>query len=598
MKKILINTTSKELRVAFIEKKILYDFIIEYSKYKQKKSNIYKGKISHIEPSLEAIFVDYGVEKHGFLPFKEISQEYFPYQYSVYNKKKIQDILYKGQEIIVQVSKEEKGNKGAALTTFISLAGIYLVLLPNNPNSGGISRKIEKNKRVELKEILSSLHLPQGMSIIIRTAGLGKSIEILQSDLSFQLKHWQIIKKISEKCKAPFLIHQESNIIIRIFRDNLHSDISEILIDNIQTLNLAKKYITLLGRCDFIDKIKFYNKNIPLFSYYQIESQIESAFQRKITLPSGSSIVIDTTEALTAIDINSAKSTKGIDIEETAFKTNLEAANEIARQIRIRDLSGLIVIDFIDMSPIEHQREVENCFKKATRQDRARIRIGKISDFGLLELSRQRIGTSLEELKNYTCPTCRGTGTIRNYKSFSVSILRIIEEKILKKNTYAIYVNVPNTIAYYLLHEKKNEINQIQKRHQKKVKTIIISNHHIQIPQYFIYRIKRKKEISSANNFLTKSHNITTTILEKKHKYIHTKTKTTKTCKKKISTRKKFFSYLIDKIDIYINNFTKNNIKNIFSWNIINKIWNKLSHILHLCIMYINIKNFLEKLNK
>ncbi|MCR3755117.1 MAG: ribonuclease E [Candidatus Westeberhardia cardiocondylae] len=409
MKKILINVNKKkEFRIAFIDGKKLYDLNIEKFNHKHKKSNIYKGIITRIEQSLEAVFVNYGVNKNGFLPFKEISNEYISLEDYLYNKKNIKNILYKGQEIIVQINKEETGNKGALLTTFISLAGSYIVLMPNNPNAGGISKKITKNERTTLKETLSYLKIPAGMSVIIRTASLGKSITELQSDLYFRLKNWEIIKKLSINCKAPSLIHKESNIIVRIFRDNLNNDISEILIDNIKILNLAKKYIIFLGRSDFSNKIKFYNGEMSIFQYYQIESQIASIFQRKVKLPSGSYIVIDTTEALTAIDINSAKSTKGLDIEETALKTNLEAVNEIARQIRLRNLSGLIVIDFIDMSIIKHTRKVENYFREAIKQDRAKIKIGKISNFGLLELSRQRINSSLKEIGNYTCHTCNG----------------------------------------------------------------------------------------------------------------------------------------------------------------------------------------------
>ncbi|CAK8739039.1 Ribonuclease E [Sodalis praecaptivus] len=369
-----------------------------------KKANIYKGKITRIEPSLEAAFVDYGAERHGFLPLKEISREYFPPQYSSHGRPNIKDVLREGQEVIVQVDKEERGNKGAALTTFISLAGSYLVLMPNNPRAGGISRRIEGDDRTELKEALSSLELPDGMGLIVRTAGVGKSADALQWDLAFRLKHWQAIKKAAEGRPAPFLIHQESNVIVRAFRDYLRPDIGEILIDNPKVLDLAKEHIASLGRPDFTSKIKLYSGEIPLFSHYQIESQIESAFQREVRLPSGGSIVIDTTEALTAIDINSARSTRGGDIEETAFNTNLEAADEIARQLRLRDLGGLIVIDFIDMTPVRHQREVENCLRESVRQDRARIQIGRISRFGLLELSRQRLSPSLGESSHHVCP--------------------------------------------------------------------------------------------------------------------------------------------------------------------------------------------------
>ncbi|MDN6072896.1 MAG: ribonuclease E, partial [Enterobacterales bacterium] len=444
MKRMLINATQQEeLRVALVDGQRLYDLDIESPGHEQKKANIYKGKITRIEPSLEAAFVDYGAERHGFLPLKEIAREYFPNNYSSHGRPNIKDVLREGQEVIVQVDKEERGNKGAALTTFISLAGSYLVLMPNNPRAGGISRRIEGDDRTELKEALSSLQLPDGMGLIVRTAGVGKSAEALQWDLSFRLKHWDAIKKAAEGRPAPFLIHQESNVIVRAFRDYLRPDIGEILIDNPKILDLAKQHIAALGRPDFSSKIKLYTGEIPLFSHYQIESQIESAFQREVRLPSGGSIVIDSTEALTAIDINSARATRGGDIEETAFNTNLEAADEIARQLRLRDLGGLIVIDFIDMTPVRHQREVENRLRDAVRQDRARIQIGRISRFGLLEMSRQRLSPSLGESSHHVCPRCNGTGTVRDNESLSLSILRLIEEEALKENTNEVHAIVP-----------------------------------------------------------------------------------------------------------------------------------------------------------
>lgn len=393
MKRMLINATKNEaLRVALVDGKNLYELDIENKNF-HKKSNIYKGKITRIEQSLEAVFVDYGAERHGFLPFKEISCEYLNSLDIKKNSNTIKTVLSKGQELIVQVDKEERGNKGAALTTFISLAGSYLVLLPNNPRAGGISRRIEGESRTELKEVLSSieLELPKGMGLIIRTAGLGKSTEKLKFDLKVRLQHWQEIKRAAKNRKVPCLIHQESNVLIRAFRDYLRQDIGEILIDNPNILDLAKQYITYLGRQDFINKIKLYSSEQPLFSNYKIESQIQSLFKRKVRLPSGGSIIIEHTEALTAIDINSASSTSCCDISETAFHTNLEAADEIARQLRLRDLGGLIVIDFIDMIPTPHQLEVENFLREAVRQDRAKIKIGSISSFGLLELSRQRL---------------------------------------------------------------------------------------------------------------------------------------------------------------------------------------------------------------
>ncbi|OKB68503.1 ribonuclease E [Serratia marcescens] len=414
-------------------------------------------------------------------------------------------MLREGQEVIVQVDKEERGNKGAALTTFISLAGSYLVLMPNNPRAGGISRRIEGDDRTELKEALSSLQLPDGMGLIVRTAGVGKSADALQWDLSFRLKHWEAIKKAAEGRPAPFLIHQESNVIVRAFRDYLRPDIGEILIDNPKILDLAKEHIAALGRPDFSSKIKLYSGEIPLFSHYQIESQIESAFQREVRLPSGGSIVIDSTEALTAIDINSARATRGGDIEETAFNTNLEAADEIARQLRLRDLGGLIVIDFIDMTPVRHQREVENRLRDAVRQDRARIQIGRISRFGLLEMSRQRLSPSLGESSHHVCPRCNGTGTIRDNESLALSILRLIEEEALKENTKEVHAIVPVQVASYLLNEKRESVSAIEKR-QGGVKAVIVPNDQMQTPHYSVLRVRKGEETSTLSYLLPKLH--------------------------------------------------------------------------------------------
>ena len=506
MKRMLINATQQEeLRVALVDGQRLYDLDIESPGHEQKKANIYKGKITRIEPSLEAAFVDYGAERHGFLPLKEISREYFPSNYSSHGRPNIKDVLREGQEVIVQVDKEERGNKGAALTTFISLAGSYLVLMPNNPRAGGISRRIEGDDRTELKEALSSLQLPDGMGLIVRTAGVGKSAEALQWDLTFRLKHWDAIKKAAEGRPAPFLIHQESNVIVRAFRDYLRPDIGEILIDNPKILDLAKEHIAALGRPDFSSKIKPYIGEIPLFSHYQIESQIESAFQREVRLPSGGSIVIDTTEALTAIDINSARATRGGDIEETAFNTNLEAADEIARQLRLRDLGGLIVIDFIDMTPVRHQREVENRLRDAVRQDRARIQIGRISRFGLLEMSRQRLSPSLGESTHHICPRCAGTGTIRDNESLSLSILRLIEEEALKENTKEVHAIVPVPIASYLLNEKRESVNAIEKR-QGGVRAVIVPNDQMQTPHYSVLRVRKGEESSVLSYLLPQIH--------------------------------------------------------------------------------------------
>lgn len=506
MKRMLINATQQEeLRVALVDGQRLYDLDIESPGHEQKKANIYKGKITRIEPSLEAAFVDYGAERHGFLPLKEIAREYFPANYSAHGRPNIKDVLREGQEVIVQIDKEERGNKGAALTTFISLAGSYLVLMPNNPRAGGISRRIEGDDRTELKEALASLNMPDGMGLIVRTAGVGKSAEALQWDLSFRLKHWEAIQKAAENRPAPFLIHQESNVIVRAFRDYLRQDIGEILIDNPKVLELARQHIAALGRPDFSSKIKLYTGEIPLFSHYQIESQIESAFQREVRLPSGGSIVIDSTEALTAIDINSARATRGGDIEETAFNTNLEAADEIARQLRLRDLGGLIVIDFIDMTPVRHQRAVENRLREAVRQDRARIQISHISRFGLLEMSRQRLSPSLGESSHHVCPRCSGTGTIRDNESLSLSILRLIEEEALKENTQEVHAIVPVPIASYLLNEKRAAVSAIEAR-QGGIKCVIVPNDQMETPHYSVLRVRKGEETSTLSYKLPKLH--------------------------------------------------------------------------------------------
>lgn len=506
MKRMLINATQQEeLRVALVDGQRLYDLDIESPGHEQKKANIYKGKITRIEPSLEAAFVDYGAERHGFLPLKEIAREYFPANYSAHGRPNIKDVLREGQEVIVQIDKEERGNKGAALTTFISLAGSYLVLMPNNPRAGGISRRIEGDDRTELKEALASLELPDGMGLIVRTAGVGKSAEALQWDLSFRLKHWEAIQKAAESRPAPFLIHQESNVIVRAFRDYLRQDIGEILIDNPKVMEMARQHIAALGRPDFSSKIKLYTGEIPLFSHYQIESQIESAFQREVRLPSGGSIVIDSTEALTAIDINSARATRGGDIEETAFNTNLEAADEIARQLRLRDLGGLIVIDFIDMTPVRHQRAVENRLREAVRQDRARIQISHISRFGLLEMSRQRLSPSLGESSHHVCPRCSGTGTVRDNESLSLSILRLIEEEALKENTQEVHAIVPVPIASYLLNEKRTAVNAIETR-QNGVRCVIVPNDQMETPHYSVLRVRKGEETPTLSYLLPKLH--------------------------------------------------------------------------------------------
>ncbi|QJC28943.1 ribonuclease E [Enterobacteriaceae endosymbiont of Plateumaris rustica] len=578
MKRMLINATQhEELRIAIIDGQKLYNLDISNNNYKQKKSNIYKGKISHIEQSLEAVFVDYGTSKHGFLPFKEIANEYITNNLNkiILKKKNIKKYLYEGKELIVQINKEERGNKGASLTTFISLAGTYLVLMPNNPKVGGISKRIEGEKRNELKKILLSLKLPKDMGLIIRTAGLGKNNQELEYDLQFRLKHWKLINKIANSKPAPFLIHQESNVIMRSFRDYLCTDINEILIDNPEILKLAKKYINLLGRSDFNHKIKLYSGKIPLFSYYKIESQIETIFQRKVNLFSGGSIVIDTTEALTSVDVNSAKATKGINIEETAFNINLEATDEIARQLRLRDIGGLIVIDFIDMSSLEHQRAVEQRLRNKVNQDKAKIQMNHISKFGLLEMSRQRINSSLRELNHFICPRCIGNGTIRNNKSLSLSILRLIEEEALKDNTKEIYVIVPVKIASYLLNQKRKFINTIENR-KNGIRTFIIPNDQINTPNYSILRICHGEDKKNINNSIIKIYNLNYKFYHNKYLYsffkkylIQNKELTIKNQNKIIKKNKNFVFFS------KINNIIKKNFNHKFNnikLNLIKKI--------------------------
>ena len=493
----LINATqSEELRVALVDGQTLFDLDIESPGHEQKKSNIYKGKITRIEPSLEAAFVDYGAERHGFLPMKEIARNYFPQGYTFKGRPSIKEVLKEGQEVIVQIDKEERGQKGAALTTFISLAGSYLVLMPNNPRAGGISRRIEGDERSDLKASLSKLNLPHGMGLIVRTAGVGKSYEELEWDLSVLVHHWESISDVALGRSAPFLIHQESNVIIRAIRDYLRRDIGEVLIDRPKIYESVKKHIELV-RPDFLNKVKLYDSEAPLFTHYQIESQIETAFQREVRLPSGGSIVIDPTEAMTSIDINSAKATKGGDIEETAYNTNLEAADEIARQLRLRDLGGLVVIDFIDMTPVKHQREVENRMRDAVRPDRARIQLGRISRFGLLEMSRQRLRPSIGETSQGVCPRCNGTGHVRSVESLALSILRLMEEESIKENTLHIQAQVPVPVATYLLNEKRRSVFHIEKQH--KVKVLIIPNPHMDTPQYEVIRVRTDESIAEAS---------------------------------------------------------------------------------------------------
>ncbi len=489
MRRMLINATQpEELRVALVDGQKLYDFDIEIPSKEQKKANIYKGIITRIEPSLEAAFVNYGAERHGFLPFKEITPNYFGHAVDEeFSRRDIKDLIKEGQEVIVQVEKEERGSKGAALTTYISLAGSYLVLMPNNPRAGGISRRIEGDIRSDMREVMSQLEIPEGMGLIVRTAGGGKSAEELQWDLNYLLQLWEAIDRSAKEKPAPFLIFQESNVIIRALRDHLRSDIDEILIDDVGTFKLVRSFLQQVMP-QFIQKAKLYQDPVPLFSRYQIESQIETAYSREVPLPSGGAIVIDHSEALTAIDINSARATKGGDIEETALNTNLEAADEIARQLRLRDLGGLFVIDFIDMMAARNQRAVENRLREAIKADRARVQIGRISRFGLLEMSRQRLRPSLGESSLLTCPRCNGQGSVRSVQSLALSVLRIIEEEAMKKNTEKVIAHLPIDSATYLLNEKRSAIADIEKRHQ--VSVIVVPSKHLETPAYEIQRVR------------------------------------------------------------------------------------------------------------
>ncbi|MDP3009167.1 MAG: Rne/Rng family ribonuclease [Methylococcales bacterium] len=493
MKRMLINATqAEELRVALVDGQKLYDFDIETPSKEQKKSNIYKGIITRVEPSLEAAFVNYGSEKQGFLPFKEISPLYRHAQEGAEEGRRpsIKDLIREGQEIVVQIEKEERGNKGAALTTYISLAGTYLVLMPNNPKAGGISRRIEGETRSDLREVMASLEIPENMGLIVRTAGCGKNAEELQWDLNYLMQLWEAIDRTAKEQTAPFLVFQESNIIIRALRDHLRGNIDEILIDNEDAFKLVQKFLKQVMP-HFLPKAKLYQDSVPLFNRYQIEAQIEVAYGREVSLPSGGSIVIDHTEALTSIDINSARATKGSDIEETALNTNLEAADEIARQLRLRDLGGLFVIDFIDMLSNKNQRTVENHLRDALKIDRARIQTSRISRFGLLEMSRQRMRPSLGDASQLPCPRCKGQGTIRNVESVALSVLRVIEEDAMKKGTERVIAHLPIECATFLLNEKRSVIDQIENR--LKVSIIILPSRHLETPAYNIERIKEKE---------------------------------------------------------------------------------------------------------
>ena len=486
MKRILINATQpEELRVAIVDGQKLHDLDIEVGSREQRKANVYKGRVTRVEPSLEAAFIDYGGNRHGFLPLKEVAKEYFNKDQNGGSqnngKDSIKHALSEGQEIIVQVEKEERGNKGAALTTFVSLAGRYLVLMPNNPRAGGVSRRIEGEDRNELREALNEVQVPNGMGVIVRTAGVGRCAEELQWDLDYLAHVWKAIGDAAAERKAPFLIYQESNVIIRALRDYLRDDIGEVVIDQADIYETGREFMQQVMP-HALNKLKHYTDETPLFSRFQVESQIESAFEREVTLPSGGSIVIDHTEAMTSVDINSARATKGGGIEETAFNTNLEAADEVARQLRIRDLGGLVVIDFIDMENNKNQREVENRLKQAAKADRARVQIGRISRFGLLEMSRQRLKPSLSEYSSQACPRCLGRGSIRSVESLSLSILRLLEEEAMKPATGRVIVQLPVAVASFLLNEKRDDIAGVEKRSGTQV--TLVPNHTLETPHY------------------------------------------------------------------------------------------------------------------
>ena len=486
MKRMLINATqSEEVRIALVDGQKLYDLDIENAAREQKKASIYKAKVTRVEPSLEAAFVDFGSERHGFLPLKEISKTYFKKGAS--QRAPIQELVKEGQEILVQVEKEERGNKGAALTTFLSLAGRYMVLMPNNPRAGGISRRIEGEERDQLRNAMSKLEIPEGMGVIVRTAGVGRSAEELEWDLNYLLQVWQAIQNAEREEPTPALLYQENSAVLRTIRDNLRADVGEVLVEGPDAFAEASAFVAQVMP-NYSSKIKAYSDPIPLFSRYQIESQIETAFEHTVKLPSGGSIVIDPTEALVSIDINSARATKGHDIEETATNTNLEAADEIARQLRIRDIGGLVVIDFIDMINPSNQRDVETRMRNALESDRARIQTGRISRFGLMEMSRQRLRPSLEEISTGLCPRCNGQGRIRDTRSLALAILRVIEEEALKEGSYKIRVQVPLSIGAYLLNEKRNDLAEIENRTGTQM--VIIPNMNLETPHYLVERLR------------------------------------------------------------------------------------------------------------
>jgi len=499
MKRILFNAThSEELRLAIVDGQKLLDLDIESSSYQQKKGNIYKAKITRVEPSLEAAFVDYGSERQGFLPLKEISRLYFQGydERTPISQIRIRDVVKEGQELVVQVDKEERGTKGAALTTFISLAGRYLVLMPNNPRGGGISRRIEGEERAELREALAQLKMPEDYSVIARTAGIGRSAEELQWDCDYLIALWDAISKAAVEKQAPFLIFQESNLVVRAIRDYLKADIGEILVDNAEIHERMSKFIQQVAP-PALEKLKLYSDETPLFSRYQIENQIETAFSRAVRLPSGGAIVFDKTEALVTIDVNSARATKGADIEETALNTNVEAADEIARQLRLRDLGGLIVIDFIDMTPVRNQREVENRLMEALKVDRARVQVGRISRFGLLEMSRQRLRPALGETSALVCPRCEGSGNIRSVQSSALSILRMVQEEAMKENSAALHIHLPVETAAFLLNEKRMEVSSIESHIGTPI--LIIPTPELQTPHYHIRRLRLEEYEAEAD---------------------------------------------------------------------------------------------------
>jgi ribonuclease E len=499
MKRMLVNATqAEELRVALVDGQKLYDLSIEIPSREQKKANVYKGRITRVEPSLEAAFVDYGAQRHGFLPLKEVSREYFRNDAQPGGRMNIKELLQEGQELVVQVEKEERGNKGAALTTFISLAGRFLVLMPNNPRAGGVSRRIEGEDRDQLREAMNDLQIPDGMGAIVRTAGVGRSSEELQWDLNNLRSAWEQIDAAAKDRVAPFLIYQEGDAVTRALRDYLSDDIGEILIDDPGAYQKAQEYMQRFMPPEYQRKLKVYQDDVPLFTRFQIESQIESAYSHKVTLPSGGSLVIDHAEALVSIDINSARSTRGGDIETTAFNTNLEAADEVARQLRLRDIGGLIVIDFIDMESQKNQRDVEDRLRSAVRQDKARIQIGRLSRFGLLEMSRQRLRPSLGESTHIACPRCTGMGTIRSVESLALAILRLIGEEARKERSSRIIVQVPVDVGTYLMNEKRDWLNTISGR--SSVNVVVIPNQNLQTPNYSIRRVRDDETLLAENS--------------------------------------------------------------------------------------------------